>query len=51
MYRPDNGLRSYKPRTKHAERMMLPGSSQKYSRTYLWVRERWETDRRKCRIS
>ena len=35
MYHPDNGQRSYKPQTKHAERMILPGSSQKYSRMYL----------------
>jgi len=30
MYHPDNG---YQPQTKHAERMILPGSSQKY----LWT--------------
>jgi len=34
MYHPDNGQRSYKPQTKHSERMILPGSSQKCSRTY-----------------
>ena len=28
MYHPDNGQRSYKPQTKHAERMILPSSSQ-----------------------
>ena len=29
MHHPDNGQRSYKPHeTKHAERMILPGSSQ-----------------------
>jgi len=28
MYHPDNGPRSYKPQTKHAERMILPSSSQ-----------------------
>jgi len=27
-----------RPKTKHAERMILPSSSQKYSWTYLWVR-------------
>ena len=51
MYHPNNGQRSYKPQTKHAERMILPRSLQKYSRTYLWVRGSWETDRRKSRIS
>jgi len=51
MYHPDNGQRSYKPQTKHAERMLLPSSSQKHSRTYHWVRGSWETDRRKSRIS
>jgi len=37
MYYPayDNGQRSYKPQSKHAERMILPGSSQKYSQMYL----------------
>jgi len=30
IYHPDNGQRNYKPQTKHAERMILPGSSQKY---------------------
>ena len=35
MYHPDNGQTSYKPQTKHAERMILPGSSQKYLRMYL----------------
>jgi len=34
MYHPNNG-QSYKPQTKHAERMILPSSSQTYSRTYL----------------
>jgi len=28
MYHPDNGQRSYKPQTKHTERMILPRSSQ-----------------------
>ena len=37
MYHPDNGQRSYKPQT---ERMILPGSSQKYSQTYLFSRAR-----------
>ena len=27
-----------RPKTKHAERMILPSSSQKYTWTYLWVR-------------
>jgi len=27
--------KSYKPQTKHAERMILPSSSHKYSQTYL----------------
>jgi len=45
MYHPDNGQRSYKPQTKHAERMILPSSSQKHSWTYLWVHGSWETDR------
>jgi len=31
VYHPDNGLRSYKPQTKHAGGMILPGSSQIYS--------------------
>jgi len=35
MYHPDNGQRNYKPQTKHAERMILPGSSQKYSQHTL----------------
>ena len=39
MYHLDNG-----PPTKHTERMILPGSSQKYSRMYLWVHRSWETD-------
>jgi len=51
MYRPNSDQRSYKPKTKHAERLILPSSSQIYSRTYLWVRGGWETDRRKSRIS
>ena len=51
MHHPDNGQRSYKPQTKYAERMILPGSSQKYSRTYLWVRGSWGTDCRKRQIS
>jgi len=34
MYHPDNGQRSYKPQAKHAERMILPSSSQKHLRTY-----------------
>jgi len=51
MYHPDNGQRSYKPQTKHAERMILLSSSQRHSRTYRWVRGSWETDRRKSRIS
>jgi len=37
MCHPDNGQRSYKSQTKHAERMILPGSSQKHLRTYLWL--------------
>ena len=28
MYHPDNGQKSYKPQTKHAERMILPSSLQ-----------------------
>ena len=32
MYHPDNCRRSYKPQTKHAERMLLPTSSQKNTR-------------------
>ena len=51
MYYPKNGPRSYNPQTKHAERMILPSSSQIYSQTYLWVRGSWETDRPKGRIS
>jgi len=51
MHHPNNGQRSYKLQTKHAERMILPSSSQKYSRTYLWVRGSWKTDRRKSRTS
>jgi len=47
MYHPDNGQRNYKPQTKHAERMILPGSSQKYSQTYLRVCGSWKTDLRK----
>jgi len=47
MYYPDNGQRNYKPQTKHAERMILPSSSQKHSRTYRWICGSWETDRRK----
>jgi len=35
MYHSDNGQRSYKPQTKHAERMILPGNSQKYLQTYF----------------
>jgi len=34
MYYQDNGQRSYKPQTKHADRLILPSSSQKYLRTY-----------------
>jgi len=49
MYHPDNSQRIYKPQTKHAERMILPSSSHKQSRTYLWVHGSWETDRRKSR--
>jgi len=30
MYYPGNGQRSYKPQTKHAERMLLPRCLQKY---------------------
>jgi len=33
----------------YAERMILSGSLQKYSRTYLWVWGIWETDCRKSR--
>ena len=51
MYHPNNGPKSYNPQTKHAERMILPSSSQLYSQTYLWVLGSWETDRRKSRIS
>jgi len=53
MYHLNNGQGSYKPQTKHAERMILPSSSQKYrySRTHLWVCGSWETDRRKSWIS
>jgi len=51
MYHPDNGQSSYKPQTKHAQRMILPSSSQKHSRTYRWVRGSCERDRRKSRIS
>ena len=50
MYHPDSCQRSYKPQTKHAERMILPSSSPKHSWTYRWVRGSWETDRRKSRI-
>jgi len=35
MYHLDNSQRSYKSQTKYAERMILPSSSQKYSRKYL----------------
>ena len=35
LYHPNNGQRSYRPQTKHAERMTLPSSTQIYSRTYL----------------
>ena len=31
MYHPDNSQRSYKPQTKHADRKILPSSSQKHS--------------------
>jgi len=51
LYYQDNGQRSYKPQIKHAERMILPSSSQKNSRTYLWVRGSWETDRKRSWIS
>ena len=51
MYCLDNRQRSYKPQTKHAERMILPGSSQKYLQMYLWVHGSWETDCRKSQIS
>jgi len=30
MYHPDNGQGSYKPQNKHAERIILPSSSQKH---------------------
>ena len=33
MYYPYNGQRSYKPQTKHADRMILPSSSQKHLQT------------------
>jgi len=44
MYHSDNGQRSYKPQTKHAERTILPRSSQKYLRTYLCVRGSRKTE-------
>jgi len=44
MYHPNNGQRGYKPQIKHAERMILPSSSQKYSWMYLWVCGSWETN-------
>ena len=47
MYHPDNG---YKLQTKHAERMILPSSSQKYSQTYPWIWGSWEKDHWKSRI-
>ena len=46
MYHPSNGPRSYKPQTKHAERIILPSSSQVYSQIYLWVQRSWETRRK-----
>jgi len=49
MYHLNNGQSSYKP--KHAERMILPSSSQKHSWTYRWVCGSWETDRWRSRIS
>ena len=39
------------PKPKHAERKILPSSSQKYSRMYLWICGSWETNCRKSRIS
>ena len=42
--------RCYKSQTKHADRMILPSSSQKYLQRYLWVPESRETDCRKSRI-
>ena len=51
LYHLNNVQRSYKPQTKHAERMILLSSSQIYSQTYLWVRGSWETDRRNSWIS
>ena len=46
----DNGQIIYNPKTKKAEKMILPSSSQKYSRTNLWVHGSLERNGQKCRI-
>jgi len=33
------------PLSKHADRLIPPNSSQKYSWVYLWVHRSWEADR------
>ena len=43
IYHLDNGQRNYKPEIKHAERMILPSSSQKYLQKKMTKSDFWQS--------